>query len=278
MLRIVTDTASDITLSQARDMNIDLVPISIEFDDGPFVQEEESDFERFYEKLQSCSHLPSTGRPSPELYLRIFLDAKEKGDEVLVLTLSSGLSSTIESAQIARDAAEYPPVYIVDTRQAILTQRMLVECAVRMREEGYDTAEIIRKIEEMREKVVVCGLLDTVKYLQKGGRIPAGVARLSALLNIKPVIILRDAVLQPLGRARGSKAAQALLLSELERNGINRAYPCYFGYTSARDIAYDFMQKAKARFDLHQTHLFPVGGIIGAHCGTRCIAVAYVKP
>ena len=137
MLRIVTDTASDITLEQAAGMGVDMVPLVITFEDGVCPQETEADFMTFYERLQRCQELPVTSRPSPHSYLKIFQDAKAKGEEVVVLCVSSGLSGTMESAFTARQMADYEPIYIVDTRQAILTQRMLVELAVQMREDGH---------------------------------------------------------------------------------------------------------------------------------------------
>lgn len=145
MLRIVTDNASDITLGQVQNMDVDLVFLEIAFEDDICLQVDEADFQTFYDRLQKCDRLPITSRPSPQAYLDIFLDAKEKGEEVLVLTLSSGLSGTIESAYAAKNMAEYNPIYIVDTHQAILTQRILVEMAVRMRSEDYSAAEIAQK-------------------------------------------------------------------------------------------------------------------------------------
>lgn len=277
MLRIVTDTASDITLKQAQEMNVDLVPLEILFEDGPCPQETEDDFRIFYEKLEKCRNLPVTSRPSPESYLKIFQEAKSSGDEVLVLSVSSGLSGTMESAVLAKNMAEYEPIYVVDTHQAILTQRMLVEYAVRLRDEEYSAREIAQKIEHMRDHMVVCGVVDTLKYLQKGGRIPASLARIGTLLNLKPVIILKDQTLKQLGKARGRASGMDMLFKHMEEDGVNKAYPCYFGYTSSRELGQKLMEAAQERYGLLQARLYPIGGVIGTHCGTNCMAVAYVK-
>lgn len=277
MLRIVTDSASDITVKQAQDMNIEVASLEITFEDGPAPQNTEEDFQRFYERLEACEKLPVTSRTPPEEYLKIFQDAKEKGDEVLVITLSSGLSGTVDSARMAKQIADYDQIEIVDSHQAILTQRMLVEHAVRLREDGYQLQEIVQRVKEMRDQVVVCGVVDTLKYLQKGGRIPASLATLGTLLRIKPVIVLEDKILKQLGKARGHEAGEAMLYKRMEQDGFNKAYPVYFGYTSDRELTEKFMQQTKDRYGLTQTKLFPVGGVIGTHCGTRCVAVAYVK-
>lgn len=277
MLRIITDTASDITVEQARNMNIDVVSLDITFEDGPAPQRTEEDFRRFYQRLEACGKLPVTSRTPPEEYLNLFQDAREKGDEVLVITLSGGLSGTVDSARMAKQIADYDKIEVVDSHQAILTQRMLVEQAVKLREEGYQLQEIVQRIKNTRDQVVVCGVVDTLKYLQKGGRIPASLGTLGTLLRIKPVIILQDRVLKQLGKARGHDAGEEMLYKHMEQDGINKAYPVYFGYTSDPELAERFMQRTRERFGLTQTRLFPIGGVIGTHCGTRCVAVAYVK-
>ena len=277
MLRIVTDTASDITLEQARDMNIDVASLEITFEDGPAPQNTLEDFQRFYERLETCDKLPVTSRTAPEEYLKVFQQAKEAGDDVLVITLSSGLSGTIDSARMAKQIADYDRIEIIDSHQAILTQRMLVEQAVKLREDGYQLEEIARRIRDMRDQVLVCGVVDTLKYLQKGGRIPASLATVGTLLRIKPVIVLEDKILKQLGKARGHEAGEAMLYKRMEADGFNKAYPVYFGYTSNREIAEKFMQQTRERYGLTQTRLFAIGGVIGTHCGTNCVAVAYVK-
>ena len=277
MLRIVTDAASDITIEQAKDMNIEVVSLDITFEDGPASQRTEEDFQRFYERLEKCDKLPVTSRTPPEEYLKIFEDAKAKDDEVLVITLSSGLSGTVESAHMAKQIAGYDKIEVVDSQQAILTQRMLVEEACRLREEGYQLHEIVQRVKEMRDKVVVCGVVGTLKYLQKGGRIPASLATLGTLLRIKPVIVLEDKILKQLGKARGHDAGEAMLYKRMEDDGFNKAYPVYFGYTSNRELTEKFMQQTKERYGLTHSRMFPIGGVIGTHCGTDCVAVAYVK-
>ena len=277
MLRIVTDTASDITLEQAAGMGVDMVPLVITFEDGVCPQETEADFMTFYERLQRCQELPVTSRPSPHSYLKIFQDAKAKGEEVVVLCVSSGLSGTMESAFTARQMADYEPIYIVDTRQAILTQRMLVELAVQMREDGHTAQAIVKKVEEMRDRVVVCGVVGTLKYLRKGGRIPASLAVVGAMLNIKPVIVLEDGILKTLGKARGHSSGIAMLHKRMEEDGFNRAYPLFFGYTSDRSLAEKAMIDFCERYHVDHKRLHAIGGIIGTHCGTDCVAVAYFK-
>ncbi len=277
MLRIVTDSASDITLKQAQEMNIQIVSLRIEFLDGECPQEKEEDFEVFYDRLIKAQELPVTSQPSPQQYLTIFEEAKEAGDEVLVLTLSSGLSGTIGSAQTAKQLCEYDDIYIVDSRQAILAQRMLVEYAVKLRECGVDTLELIEKVKEKRNRITVCGMLDTLTYLRKGGRIPASLAIIGNALNIKPVIILEDKILKTLGKVRGRKAGRKYLHQRFEQAEVDPDFPVYFGYSSDKEIAKEFMEETVQKYGLKNTYLYPVGGIIGTHVGTDCIAICFVS-
>lgn len=275
MIQIVTDSASDITLKQAEEMNIQIVPLTILFEDGVCPQETDEDFQIFYEKLIKENGLPKTSQPTPNKYLEIFRLAKEVGDEVLVITLSGGLSGTVQSAKLAKDLAEYERIEIIDSKQAILTQRMLVEYAVRLRDEGKTLDEITALVLKQREKLTVFGMLDTLTYLKKGGRIPASMALLGNLLRIKPVIILKNSVLEQLGKARGRRDGLKMLCTQMEEAEIDLDFPVYFGYTLDPEPTKQFQMEMEQKFQLKNTKLYPVGGVIGTHVGPNCVAVAF---
>lgn len=275
MIQIVTDSASDITLKQAEEMNIQIVPLTILFEDGVCPQETDEDFQIFYEKLIKENGLPKTSQPTPNKYLEIFRLAKEVGDEVLVITLSGGLSGTVQSAKLAKDLAGYERIEIIDSKQAILTQRMLVEYAVKLRDEGKTLDEITALVLKQREKLTVFGMLDTLTYLKKGGRIPASMALLGNLLRIKPVIILKDSVLEQLGKARGRKDGLKMLCAQMEQAEIDLSFPVYFGYTLDPEPTKQFQAEMEQKFQLKNTKLYPVGGVIGTHVGPNCVAVAF---
>ena len=275
MIQIVTDSASDITLKQAEEMNVQIVPLTILFEDGVCPQETDEDFQIFYEKLIKENGLPKTSQPTPNKYLEIFRLAKEVGDEVLVITLSGGLSGTVQSAKLAKDLAGYERIEIIDSKQAILTQRMLVEYAVKLRDEGKTLDEITALVLKQREKLTVFGMLDTLTYLKKGGRIPASMALLGNLLRIKPVIILKNSVLEQLGKARGRRDGLKMLCTQMEEAEIDLSFPVYFGYTLDPEPTKQFQAEMEQKFQLKNTKLYPVGGVIGTHVGPNCVAVAF---
>lgn len=277
MIKIVTDSASDITLAQAKSMNVEIVPLTITFEDGICPQEKEEDFIKFFERLETSEKLPVTSQPSPQLYLEIFLKAKQDGDEVIVITLSSGLSGTVQAAEIARKMSGYQEISIVDSRQAIITQRMLTEYAVCLRDKGKSRTEIVDALEEVRDRMTVCGVLNTLTYLRKGGRIPASLAILGNALSIKPVIVLKDTVLKVLAKTRGLHSGKKRLCKELEKADLDPEFPVYFAYTVNREMGEEFMRETVEKYHLSQYALYPAGGIIGTHVGPECIAVAFVS-
>lgn len=278
MLQIITDSASDITLAQAEQMGIHIIPISIQFPDGPCPQETETDFQHFYERLVRADELPKTSQPTPNLYLQHFQAAKNSGDEVLVITLSSGLSGTINAANIAKDMCEYDPIHIIDSRQAIASQRLLVEYAVKLRGECVPTQEIIQKLESLRDRITVSGVLDTLTFLRKGGRIPSCLALIGNTLKIKPIIVLEDTVLKAVGKTPGRKAGKRILSQRFEKYPPDPEYPIYFVYSSDKELGLQFQREMiqKYNLDSFKTELYPVSGIIGSHVGTNGFGLAYV--
>lgn len=276
-MMIITDSASDITRQEAEEMGIRIVYLKTKFSDGDFPLETEEDFQHFFIKLESEKELPVTSQPSPEDFLVFFEEAKDKQEDVLVITLSSGLSGTINAANLAKQMSEYDRIFVLDSEQAIITQRFLVQKAVALRSRGASIKEIISCLDDLKKRVTVCGMLDTLTCLKKGGRIPAPLAVLGNALQIKPVIELKDRTLTMLGKARGKNAGMKYLWKEFESYEIDRTEPIYFGYTSDKEIAREFMQLTVEKYGLEHYELYPVGGIIGTHVGWGCIAISFVK-
>lgn len=274
---IITDSASDITKQEAQEMNIQIVPLKIQFSDGTFPMETEEDFSKFFEKLAEEKDLPVTSQPSPEDFLNHYEKAKQDNEEVLVITLSSGVSGTFNSANLAKQISEYEKIWIIDSEQAILTQRMLVEKAVSMRSEGKDIEEIVSVLEELKGRLTVCGMLDTLTYLKKGGRIPAGLALIGNALHMKPLIELKDKTLVPLGKARGRNGGMKQLWKEFESYDIDWNEPIYFGYTFDKEFGMQFVEQTVEKYGIKNYRLFPVGGVIGTHVGPSCIAISFTK-
>lgn len=278
MIQIVTDNASDITVEEAKKMNIKLVPLTISFGDENFQQKSSTDFDNFYRKLETVDKLPTTSRPTPEAFLRYYEEAKEAGDEVLVLTIDAGLSGTIESALLAKRLSDYAEkITVMDSKQAIMSQRLVVEEAVRLRDSGASMQEIVDYLKDLRERIVVCGVINTLKYLKLGGRIPKTLAFFGEAIKIKPIIILGENGLEALDKKRGILAGEKRLWKEMDKVTLDLDLPTYFGYTLNSDISEDYRQRTIARYGLKKTGLFPISGVIGTHVGPNGIGLSFVS-
>lgn len=273
MIRIVTDSAADITPTQARVMGVEVVPLTIHFPGHAYDQAKDEDFSVFYRMLQNEKEFPTTSQPSPEAFARVFQAAKDAGDSVIAILISSGLSGTIQSAQVARDMVEGADVRIVDSHIAIMPQRILVEYAVQLRDQGVEPGEIVRRVESARDRLKVFGMLDTLTYLYKGGRLSRTVALAGNLLHIKPVITIKNHAIALDGRGRNHTA----LLKRFEELGYDPAFPVYFGYTANDANVQKLMKHVMEKFPLEKTGVFPIGGVIGAHVGPNGMAIAFVQ-
>ncbi|HIY56735.1 MAG TPA: DegV family protein [Candidatus Tetragenococcus pullicola] len=278
MIRIITDNASDITVEEAKKMTVEIVPLTINFEDESVQQKTAADFDNFYRKLETVQTLPSTSRPSPEDFLKHFEKAKEAGDEVLVLTIDAGSSGTLESAELARGLSGYSEkITIMDSKQAIMSQRLVVEQAAKLRDAGANMQEIVVYIKDLRERIVVCGVINTLKYLKMGGRVPKTMAFIGEAIGIKPIIILGDNGLDELAKKRGMLAGEKRLWQEMDKFPLDKELPTYFGYTLNREISENYRQKTIERYDLTKTGIFPIGGVIGTHVGPNGIGLAFVR-
>lgn len=280
-MRIITDTASDILVSEAKDLDIDCVEIAINFEDGQLHQREEKDFEIFYEKLVASSNLPTTSQPSPRDYYDVVLKALENNEEVLIITLSKGLSGTYNCALLVKEMFDQNPlIHIVDSAQATISQRFLVLEAVKMRNQGLMVKDIVEELEQLKERIHIIASLDTLTYLKKGGRVPASIATIGNLLKIKPLIHMTEGVLHSMGQARGKKGAKQALFTEMEKANYDSRYPIFVGYTGDQqscEEAKKFVEEIKEKFSDFAVNLYPVGGVIGTHLGPNAFIIMGVK-
>lgn len=279
MIQIITDSASDITIAEANELGVHIVPINIEFPDGTCPQETLEDFELFYKRLADCDELPTTSQPSPDVYLKIFEEAKSNNDDVLVLTLSSGLSGILSAVNIAKELCDYERIFVLDSHQAIGGQRILTEQAIKLRNLGYDVEAIIPELEQLRDRITVNGMIDTLTYLRKGGRIPPSLAAVGNTLRIKPIIILEEKVIKMMGKAMGREAGKKLVYKRFEAHLPDDNYPFYFLYTSNRELGIQFMEETIELYPFLEKlnpRLVPVNGVIGTHIGTNGVGFAYV--
>ena len=284
-VRIITDSASDITredVAAAGNPALGVLPLSITFGNTTYEDGVNLSHQRFYELLVEGDDLPMTGQVNPYAFEQAIGEARAAGDEVIVITLSGKLSGTNASANTA--AASFDSgVYVVDSKNVTVGERVLVDYALRLVGEGLSAADIATALEQAREDIYVVGLLDTLEYLRRGGRIPASAAALGKLLSIKPVITIEDGAVELLGKARGSKNGRNLLTQQVEAaGGIDFAMPIALGYAGLDDaLLRKYIEDSRhiweSRVALEDLPVHSVGATIGTHVGPGAIALAFFR-
>ncbi|MDE7353885.1 MAG: DegV family protein [Acetatifactor sp.] len=276
MIRIITDSAADMGDVIREDLTI--LPIHITFGDQEFQDGVDMTHRMFYERLIESDELPATSQVAPFAFEEAYEAAKAQGDEVIAITLSSKLSGTWQSANIAAEGYE-DMVHVVDSENVSIGQRVLVEYALRLKDGGMTALEIAEKLEAEKKSIRLIALLDTLEYLKKGGRISRAAAVAGSLLSIKPVIAIQGGEVVILGKARGSRQGNNLLAEQIRlTGGIDFSRPYVLGYTGLSDM---LLQKYIADNEvLWKDHVesldaVSVGGTIGTHTGPGAIGAAF---
>lgn len=277
-VRIITDSASDISQAEARELGIDVLPLKTIFGDEEYSDGVTLDHAAFYHKLIESDVMPTTSQIAPVEYEENFRAALEAGDEVLCITISSKLSGCYQSANIA--AEEFSgKVTLVDSLNVAIGERILVQLALQLRDEGQSAREIAERLEQEKQNIHLVALLDTLEYLKRGGRISSTVALAGALLSIKPVIAIENGEIAILGKARGSKNGSNMLMTQVEKaGGIDFEKPFYLAYTGLSDsLLQKYIADSAALYE-GMTDTLPIstiGSTIGTHAGPGAIAVAF---
>lgn len=278
MVKIIIDSSADVTAEEAKAKNLEIIPLKTLFDGVEYRDGIDMTGEEFYEKLIESDILPTTSQITPFEYTEYFEKAVAAGDEVLCLVISSKLSGCYQSAVIAAEDFD-GKVKVVDTLNATIGEHVLIDLAVRLRDEGKTAAEIMEVLDEKKHKVRLIALVDTLEYLRKGGRLSAAAAVVGELLSIKPVIAIEKGEVVVLGKARGSKKANNKLTELIQKeSGIDFDMPYHLAYSGLDDKM--LRKYIKDNEDLYKGNVdtLPVtliGSTIGTHAGPGAIGVAF---
>ena len=275
--RIIVDSTSD--LLPAIKKQVHVVPLTVHFGNEEYVDGVTINHKAFYEKLIETDIHPSTSQATPAAFEVEFEKAHEAEEAAVVITVSSKLSGTYQSAMIA--AQDYDNIYVVDGGSVAIGGGILTEYALRLLNEGLEAKEIVEKLEEAKKRIVIVALVDTLEYLKKGGRVSKTVAFAGAVLNIKPVLSVADGEIHMLGKARGSKMGNNLLVQEIEKaGGVDYAMPVLLGYTGLSDaMLLKYIDDSKHLWEgkVNEIRYTSVGSVIGTHAGPGAVAVAFFK-
>ena len=275
-IRIITDSTVDIADKYSTHFTV--VPLTVSFGETDYIDGVTINKQEFYQKLVSSPELPKTSQATPETFAKVFRELTIKGEEAVVITVSSRLSGTYQSACIA--AEDFPNVRVVDSMNVSIASGILALYALRCASNGMGLDELARHLSKKREEIGLVAMVDTLEYLKKGGRISGAAAFAGGVLNIKPVVTCRDGELVILGKARGSKKANNLLVEQISKDGVDFSMPLLLGYTGlSDDMLQQYIQDSQCLWKGHVSELDCVrlSSVIGTHAGPGAVAVAYFK-
>ncbi len=277
-VKIIIDSTADTT--PALRQRCTVVPLTVHFGEKEYVDGVTITHGEFYEMLVNSAQLPSTSQPTPDAFAQAYQKVVDAGDKAVVLTVSSKLSGTYQSATIA--AMDFPgSIFVVDTRTVTIGAGILAELALQLVNSGMEAEAIARTITEKREDVRLIAMLDTLEYLKKGGRISKTVAFAGELLSIKPIISIQNGEIHMLGKARGVRQATTMLQSQIEAAGsIDLNQPVMLGYTGLSDVLLaKFVSDTPDLWNGQEAQLRStiIGSVIGTHAGPGAFAAAFFK-
>ena len=279
-IRIITDSASDIPQELAKEWDVTVMPLTVRFGEEEYYDGVTLTNDGFYEKLIETDEFPKTSQIPPYRYEEEFGKAIKAGDEVICINLSSKLSGCYQSACIAAEEFE-GKVHVIDSLQVCVGLYILVEYAVRLRNDGKTASEIISALEVAVPQTRVIAVFDTLEYLKKGGRISPTAAAFGNMLAIKPVISIVDGVVEVLGKARGSKNGHNLLREYVNKaGGIWWERPVCLAYSGLSDVMLTkYIADSAELYAGHEEefHITHVGATIGTYAGAGAIALAFFE-
>ena len=277
MIRILTDSSADILPAEAARMGVEVVPLTVTFEDGTVLRDGiDQTPDEFYAKLAVCDKLPTTSQPSPDAFIPHFEEAMAAGDTTIVILISGELSGTLQSARIAAQTVEYEDVHFIDSRNATLGLRLLVELALKLRNEGHSAPHIVEELEKAKQRIRLLAIVDDLKYFRKGGRLPAAAAFAGAVLGIKPVVSVVEGKVVLAGKARGLPGAYVALFKLMdEQGGLDSSMPYVLGYTARRKGAEPLHRYLTSNLKLPACPLYHIGVAVGTHAGPGACGIAF---
>lgn len=277
--KIIIDSASDITKEEADKLGVILIPMEIRFEDEEFLDGVNITKKEFFEKLIESSTLPKTSQINPTKFEEEFKKVVDNGDEAVCITISSKLSGTYHNA--VKAAGDFKDkIFVVDSLNASLGEHILFDFAYRLLQQNMSAKEIAEKLDKVKGHLQVLAMLDTLKYLRKGGRISAITAFAGELMSIKPVVAVKGGEVKLVGKAMGSKKAGNLLSSLVQEKGIDTNMPYCVAWSGLDTTLLEkYIKDSEPLWKGKITNIsrYPIGSTIGTHIGPNAIGVAFFE-
>ena len=278
-IKIVVDSASDISYEEAEKMGLVFLPLTVTFGDEEYKDTIDISHDEFYDRLENGPILPKTSQVTPFQYEQAFEKIVKNGDIAIAITIASSFSGTYSSASIAANRFDDDKVYVVDSFSGSVGERILIEYALELLKTETNPEKIVSELNRVKEKIVVLFLLDTLEYLQKGGRISKMTSIAGALLSVKPILTVENKEIVIAGKARGFKKGNNLLreiaIDKGEFDGDKPFAVCYSG--KSRELLDKYLEKYEEIFEtkLDFIPVCQIGSSIGTHAGPNAVGLAF---
>ncbi len=276
MIRIIVDSSADYLKEDIDKKQMILASLNINLDGKMYLDGVDISRDQLYEWLMESKGFPKTSQPSPEVFLKQFKEAKETGDDVICILLSSALSGTCQSAHLAKSMADYDNIYIVDSLSATHLIRFLGNKACQMRDAGASAKEISETLEELKTRTKVIAAVDTLEYLCRGGRVSKAAAAIGNLANLKPIITVNpEGEVAVIAKCVGKNKSISYILNAMQEYEIDENYPIYSIYSYGVENCISLEAKVEnAGYLLHSRK--QIGATIGCHVGPGAFGVLFV--
>jgi DegV family protein with EDD domain len=274
-VRIVTDSACDLPEHVCAELGIEVVPLTIRFGEREYVDRTELSVEAFWRELESSSVLPETAAPSVGAFEETFRRLADEGaDGIVCINLSARLSATMQSAVVAAKALEgQTSVEIIDSQSASMGIGNLAAFAARRAQDGASIDDIVREVENRRDRQHLFATVDTLEYLRKGGRIGGAQALLGSMLSIKPVISVVDGAVEPAGKVRTRSKALRFVADQIPEGRVESISVLH---AMAPDLD-ELLAMVEPKVPGAEVIVGTIGPVIGVHTGPRVIGLAYIE-
>ena len=278
MVRLITDSAADFEPFELEKLNIACIPIKVMLDDAEYEENVSLSKDQFFALLKQTGAAPKTSQPSPSILMELFEDAKAAGEEALYITLAAALSGTYQSAAMIRDDADSALCHVLNSRNATGGQRLQLEYAARLRDQGKTAAEIMDAVKSIQDKIVLYACIDTLEYLYRGGRISQTVYKLGTMAQVKPIIrVAEDGSIEVPAKAIGMRKGMDMLCKRIEQRRPSPEHNFYVMYTADRTIGETLAEKVRAMgIQVPEERIIQVGAGIGSHIGPNACGIVYV--
>lgn len=276
MIRIITDSLCDLTMDYAKELNIDILPLTVRFGEEDYKCGIDLTNEGFYDKLVNNSNHPSTAAVNPYEFEEIFQRYIDAGDEIVAILFSRQMSATYQSASIAADNVASDRLHLIDCENGAMGQTLLIQTAVAMRDKGKSAVEIAEEIRALLPKTMTYIVVDTLEYLKRGGRISKSAALIGGLMKLHPVLqVIADGA-KPVDKVKGKKSCNAWLIQKLKEQPADTNYKLVIGHSNAPERAEAFQEQLREAGITNEIFITCIGPVVGTHIGPNCLGIGYI--